>query len=158
MQPAVLSFFAHKTFRFVKSTQIPALHLLISCDSLAGISANAIHERLEPRVFGIGAALVGTVLAIVAPVGDFEEFLYLIGSIFAPMAALVITDYFLLHRDVSAKAVDWRNVVLWACGFILYRFSLSWDIPCGNTFPVMVAIALAAVAVDKIAAVVRKEA
>ena len=116
----------------------------------AGISANAIHERLDGRVCGIVAAVVGTVLAIVAPVGNFEEFLYLIGSIFAPMAALVVVDFFVLHRDAAQQTVDWRNVILWAAGFALYRFSLSWDLPCGNTLPVMLVIALVAIAVDRV--------
>ena len=122
----------------------------------AGISANAIHGRLDARICGIAAALLGTVLAIVAPVGDFEEFLYLIGSIFAPMAAIVVADFFLLQRDVSGRAVDWRNVVLWTCGFTLYRLSLGWDLPCGNTLPVMLAIVAAAVATDRIAAYLGK--
>lgn len=116
----------------------------------AGISAEAIHPRLDARACGIVAAIVGCVLAIVAPVGDFEEFLYLIGSVFAPMAAIVVTDYFVLHRDRSAAIVDWRNVVLWACGFALYRFSLGWDLPCGNTLPVMVVIAIVVVAVERL--------
>ena len=117
----------------------------------AGISSNALHERLDARACGIVAAIVGTALAILAPVGDFEGFLYLIGSVFAPMAAIVIADYFLLHRDSSASPVDWRNVILWAVGFALYRVSLGWDVPCGNTLPVMVAIVVAAVIVNLIA-------
>lgn len=117
----------------------------------AGISSNALHERLDARACGIVAAIVGTALAILAPVGDFEDFLYLIGSVFAPMAAIVIADYFLLHRDSSASPVDWRNVILWAVGFALYRVSLGWDVPCGNTLPVMVAIVVAAVIVNLIA-------
>jgi len=32
---------------------------------------------------------------------------------------------------------------------VLYRFSLGWDIPCGNTLPVMVIIAVAAIVVHK---------
>ena len=62
----------------------------------AGLSAQSIHPMLNARVCGIAAAVVGTMLAIVAPVGGFEEFLYLIGSVFAPMAALVIADYFFM--------------------------------------------------------------
>ena len=116
----------------------------------AGVSANAIWQKLDPRICGIVAAVVGTILAIVAPVGDFEDFLYLIGSVFAPMATIVIVDYFVLHRDRSAELIDWRNAVLWLLGFILYRFSLGWDIPCGNTLPVMVIIAVVAIAVDKL--------
>jgi len=116
----------------------------------AGISAEAIHPLLNARVCGILAAVAGTAFAALLPVGNFEEFLYFIGSVFAPMATLLCVDYFVLHRDRSASGVDWRNIALWACGFALYRFSLAWDIPCGNTLPVMAAIALAAILVDKV--------
>ena len=116
----------------------------------AGVSAESIHLKLNARICGIIAAVVGTALAIFAPVSNFEEFLYLIGSVFAPMAAIVIADYFIGHRDRSDVAVDWRNIVLWVLGFALYRVSLTWDIPCGNTLPVMVVIVLAAFVVEKV--------
>ena len=116
----------------------------------AGVSAKGIHPKLDERVCGIAAAVLGTVLAIVAPVSGFEEFLYLIGSVFAPMAALVIADRFITRRDRRETPVDWRNVVLWALGFTLYRLSLAWDIPCGNTLPVMALIVAAAVLVHKL--------
>lgn len=116
----------------------------------AGVSAESIHPKLNARICGIIAAVVGTALAIFAPVSNFEEFLYLIGSVFAPMAAIVIADYFIGHRDRSDVAVDWRNIVLWVLGFALYRVSLTWDIPCGNTLPVMVVIVLAAFVVEKV--------
>lgn len=117
----------------------------------AGVSAQSIHPKLDARACGIVAAVVGTLLAILAPVANFEEFLYLIGSVFAPMAAIVIADYFICYRDCSGTVVDWRNIVLWAAGFALYRVSLAWDVPCGNTLPVMVVIVLAAVVVEKVA-------
>ena len=116
----------------------------------AGISAESIHPRLDARICGIAAAVIGTALAIFAPVGDFEEFLYLIGSVFAPMAAIVIADFFVTRRDRSGTAVDWANIVLWALGFALYRFSLGWDLPCGNTLPVIAIIVVAAAAVKAI--------
>ena len=115
----------------------------------AGVSAESIHPKLNARICGVIAAVVGTALAIFAPVSNFEEFLYLIGSVFAPMAAIVIADYFVAHRDRSDVAVDWCNIVLWVLGFVLYRVSLAWDIPCGNTLPVMVVIVLAAFVVEK---------
>ena len=116
----------------------------------AGVSAESIHPKLNARICGIIAAVVGTALAIFAPVSNFEEFLYLIGSVFAPMAAIVIADYFIGHRDRSDVAVDWRNIMLWVLGFALYRLSLTWDIPCGNTLPVMAVIVLAAFVVEKV--------
>ena len=116
----------------------------------AGVSANAISEKLDARICGMAAAIIGTLLAIFAPVGNFEEFLYLIGSVFAPMATIVVVDYFVLHRDNTDSPIDWRNAALWLAGFILYRFSLGWDIPCGNTLPVMLIIAVAAIALDRL--------
>ena len=117
----------------------------------AGVSAESIHPKLNARVCGVVAAVLGTALAIFAPVANFEEFLYLIGSVFAPMAAVVIADFFITHRKRSDVAIDWRNIVLWALGFALYRVSLGWDVPCGNTLPVMAVIVAVAFVVDRIA-------
>lgn len=117
----------------------------------AGVSAESVSKRLDGRICGIIAAVVGCALAMFAPVGDFEEFLYLIGSVFAPMATIVCVDYFVLRRNRESSAIDWRNVALWVVGFVLYRFSLTWDIPCGNTLPVMAAIAVVAILTDIIA-------
>lgn len=114
----------------------------------AGVSAKSIWGKLDDRICGIVATAVGVVLAITAPVSEFEEFLYLIGSVFAPMAALVIADFFITKRDLSAISVDWRNIVLWLAGFVIYRISLQWDLPCGNTIAVIAIIVLAAVVVE----------
>lgn len=109
----------------------------------AGQSLEAIHPRLNARICGIVVAVAGTMLACVAPVGDFEGFLYLIGSVFAPLATIVCVNHFALKQDAGDRAVDWPNLALWLAGFVLYRFSLAWDLPCGNTLPVMLALALA---------------
>lgn len=113
----------------------------------AGESASAITKRLDARAVGVIAAVVGTLLAVFAPVGDFEAFLYLIGSVFAPMAALVVVDFFVLKRDSSGAAFDWVSVALWMGGFALYRWSLAWSLPVGNTLPVMAIVAVVAVIV-----------
>jgi putative hydroxymethylpyrimidine transporter CytX len=113
----------------------------------AGVSAAAIHPRINAKACGIAAALIGTLLAIGAPVSDFESFLYLIGSVFAPMAAILCVDYFILHNDASTRSVNAVNVVLWICGFALYRVSMTWDLPVGNTLPVMIITAAAALGV-----------
>lgn len=110
----------------------------------AGESAQAIHPAADARVFGVAAAVLGCALAVFAPVGDFEDFLYLIGSVFAPLATIVCVDYLVGRHDASSLPVNWMNVVLWVLGFALYRASLAWDLPCGNTLPVMAAIAVAA--------------
>lgn len=94
--------------------------------------------------------MIGVLLAIFTPVNQFESFLYLIGSVFAPMIAVQVTDYFILKRDVSDRAADGRNLVLWLVGFLLYRLLMRVDLPLGNTLPDMVITALLCIAANQL--------
>ncbi|WP_348944291.1 putative hydroxymethylpyrimidine transporter CytX [Chitinibacter sp. FCG-7] len=113
----------------------------------AGISAASISPKLNERHAGITAVALGTALAIFAPVNNFMDFLFLIGSVFAPMIAILCVDFFLLKQDASQQSVNWRNLALWLGGFALYRYSMSWDFVLGNTLPVMLIVATATLAV-----------
>ena len=73
---------------------------------------------------------------------DITDFLYLIGSVFAPMIAIQIADYFFLHRDDTSKSISLRNLIIWAIGFALYRLLMQVDLPVGNTLPDMLITAL----------------
>ena len=103
----------------------------------AGISFESISKRIPGKYAAIAAALLGTIGAIVFPMDDITGFLYLIGSVFAPMIAIQIADFFLLHRNSSHKALDPRAFILWIIGFVLYRLLMRFDIPVGNTLPDM---------------------
>lgn len=81
---------------------------------------------------------------------DITGFLYLIGSVFAPMIAIQIVDFFLLHRDNRKKRVDIRSFAIWAVGFVLYRFLMHVDIPVGNTLPDMVVTMLLCILTEKL--------
>ena len=40
---------------------------------------------------------------------DITDFLYLIGSVFAPMIAVQIADVFILRKDKKLTDFDWRK-------------------------------------------------
>lgn len=122
----------------------------------AGVSAVSVSSRLREKPAGVAVCAVGTALAIFAPVTRFPDFLYLIGSVFAPMAAIQITDYFLLKKNSAGRRADWLNLVLWLAGFLLYRALLRADTPVGNTLPDMVVTALLCLAANKISDKLRK--
>jgi putative hydroxymethylpyrimidine transporter CytX len=103
----------------------------------AGVSSVSISQKLKEKPAAITVCIIGMLLAIFTPITQYEDFLYLIGSVFAPMFAILIVDYFILKKDNSAKATDWMNLVLWLAGFILYRVLMRIDIPIGNTLPDM---------------------
>ena len=99
----------------------------------AGISAESISPRLSGRWMAVGAALLGTAGAVLFPMDDITGFLYLIGSVFAPMIAIQIADFFLLKRDRFQADFDTRNLVIWAIGFAAYRGLMRLDLPLGCT-------------------------
>jgi putative hydroxymethylpyrimidine transporter CytX len=87
----------------------------------AGVSSESISKKLKEKPAAIVVCIIGVVLAIFTPITQFENFLYLIGSVFAPMAAILITDYFIVKSDYSKKGFCWTNLILWAVGFAVYR-------------------------------------
>lgn len=103
----------------------------------AGISSESVSEKINGKWFAVGAAVIGTLSAIFFPIEDITDFLYLIGSVFAPMIAIQIADFFILKLDRSDRAVDAANLVIWLIGFAVYRLLMNVDIVVGNTLPDM---------------------
>lgn len=119
----------------------------------AGISAESIYAKVDGKKAAVAVAVIGTVCAILFPMDDITGFLYLIGSVFAPMIAIMIADFFLLKRDSIKDSFNWVNLGVWLAGFLLYRYLMTVDIVCGNTLPDMaVTLVLACI----MAKVVRK--
>ena len=103
----------------------------------AGISSGSLSSKINQQAAAVIVCVIGTLLAIFTQTNYFESFLYFIGSVFAPMIAVQIVDWFIFKNDSSDKGVNIINLVVWAVGFVLYRISMNFDIILGNTFPVM---------------------
>ena len=108
----------------------------------AGISSESILAKLKGNHAAIAVTIIGTIAAILFPMDDITDFLYLIGSVFAPMIAVQIADFFILHRDRKESDFDWRSLILWFIGFVIYRMLMKVDLPVGNTLPDMVITAV----------------
>ena len=104
----------------------------------AGISSESIVAKLQGKYVAVAVTVVGTVAAIVYPMDNITDFLYLIGSVFAPMIAIQIADFFILKKDTSESMVNVSNLIVWVVGFVVYRYLMNVDIPVGNTLPDMV--------------------
>lgn len=116
----------------------------------AGVSAESLSPRLKGRWMAAGAALLGCAGAVLFPMDDITGFLYLIGSVFAPMTAIQITDFFLLRRDRFQADFDRRNLVIWAVGFGAYRGLMRLDFPLGCTLADMVLVAALCILADRL--------
>ena len=79
----------------------------------AGISAESLSKKINGKYAALIVTVIGTVCAICFPMDDITNFLYLIGSVFAPMIAIQITDFFLLQarrRERQARCVQRRRL------------------------------------------------
>lgn len=122
----------------------------------AGVSAVSISDKIQEKWAAVLVTVVGTVAAIVYPMDNITNFLYLIGSVFAPMIAVQIADYFVLKKaDAQNKAFQWRNLLVWVVGFVIYRMLMQVNTPVGNTLPDMVITVVLCLIVEKIAGATR---
>jgi NCS1 family nucleobase:cation symporter-1 len=117
--------------------------------SFADVYSTAISiQNLRPlwdrRVLaGLISALV-TAGALWLNIADYENFLTLLGSVFVPMSAVLIVDYFadyLAGRrwDLSAAARSrWAMLLPWAAGFVVYQLInpgyVSWWASAWSSF------------------------
>ncbi|MDO5412364.1 MAG: putative hydroxymethylpyrimidine transporter CytX [bacterium] len=118
----------------------------------AGISSESMHEGIKGKWVAVAAAVLGTAGAIFLPLYDITDFLYFIGSVFAPMIAIQIADFFILRQDVSGRGISVKNLIIWLLGFVAYRLLMGVDIIVGNTLPDMIitiALCLLAAKIEK---------
>lgn len=103
----------------------------------AGVSTVSISERISEKKAAIVVTVIGTIAAVLFPMDDITGFLYLIGSVFAPMVAIQIADYYILKKPATKLEVNTRNLLIWLAGFVIYRILMHVDTPVGNTLPDM---------------------
>ena len=104
----------------------------------AGVSSESIFKKLKGKYVAVAVTVVGTVSAMIFPMDDITDFLYLIGSVFAPMIAVQIADFFIIKNDSRHKGFDFINLAVWFVGFVVYRLLMNVDIVVGYTLPDMV--------------------
>ncbi|HXT92925.1 MAG TPA: cytosine permease [Trebonia sp.] len=115
--------------------------------SFADVYSTAISiQNLRPlwdrRVLAGVITALTTAGALWLNIADYENFLTLLGSVFVPMSAVLIFDYFVGGRgrwDLSASARSrWAMLVPWAVGFVVYQLInpgyVSWWASAWSSF------------------------
>jgi putative hydroxymethylpyrimidine transporter CytX len=89
------------------------------------VSTQNLRPMWDRRVLAVAIAALTTAGALWLNIKDYENFLTLIGSVFVPMSAVMIADYFVPPRrrwDLSATAPSrWPMLLPWAAGFVTYQ-------------------------------------
>ena len=116
----------------------------------AGVSTESIFSKIKSKWVAVAVTVIGTLGAIVLPMDDITGFLYLIGSVFAPMIAIQISDFFILKISNDKKMFSIKNIIIWVTGFIIYRILMKFDTPIGSTIPSMLITIFVSVTVNNV--------
>lgn len=108
----------------------------------AGESAKAIVGRLNPKVTGVVVCALSTVLAIWGIVDHYIHFLYLIASVFAPMAAVLLVSFFFVKEHLERKGFWTWNLFAWLVGFASYQVAVNTGFDAVG--PTLLAVAISA--------------
>ena len=107
----------------------------------AGVSFLNIMPKLSEKKVGIIMTIIGTFAAIILPIENYQNFLYAIGSVFAPLFAILITDYFIIKKNTKLHSnvlINWGAILVWIIGIVIYYRFIKLDFALGATVPVMV--------------------
>lgn len=89
------------------------------------VSAQNVAPRVDRRVLAVGVGTLATVLALVVDMHEYESFLLLLGSVFVPLFAVFIVDYYVVRQrrwDVGDDAPGrWPMLLPWLAGFVAYQ-------------------------------------
>jgi purine-cytosine permease-like protein len=93
----------------------------------AAVSAQNIFSTLNQKHLIIGFAAASAILAMVVSIEQYETFLLIIGAIFVPLFAVVLTDYYIVKKKKyteemlygHTRQVRIKAIASWALGTIV---------------------------------------
>ena len=93
----------------------------------AGESSKAIYSKINPKIAGVVVSLLSAALAISGIMEHYISFLYLIASVFAPMAAVLLVSFYFSKERTESLGVWLWNIFAWLAGFIAYQVAERFD-------------------------------
>jgi nucleobase:cation symporter-1, NCS1 family len=100
----------------------------------AAVSTQNVASDVSQRGLAVAVGALGFLLALAFTAERYEQFLFLIGSIFVPLTAVFLADFFVRNRGRYGEAavfepsgVRWLAFVPWGVGFVVYQ----WCVPTG---------------------------
>lgn len=103
----------------------------------AGVSFLNIMPKAKEKYVGIIMAVIGTAVALVFSIDNYTNFLYYIGSVFAPMFAILLTDYFIFKNKKIDEMLQLNlgAIIIWIIGINSYYYFIHIDFILGGTTP-----------------------
>ncbi len=104
----------------------------------AGVSLINIFPGVNDRMAAVGFTAIGTGIALIFPIDRYTDFLYLLGSVFSPLIAILLIDYFLIGCDNRNRRTDAVATGSLVTGITFYYLVKALEIPIGPTLTTIV--------------------
>ena len=126
---------------------IPLLLILLdeSENAFADIHSAAVSGgvlwRLKVEHLALAIGGICTLIACFVPLAQYQNFLLLIGSVFAPLFGVVLVDHFLVRKrsaQVTTALFCWPALLAWAGGVSTYHLLANVYPDVGATLPALV--------------------
>ncbi len=120
----------------------------------AGVTFTNIFPHISERKIAFVMAIIGLLVALFTPIEQYETFLYAIGSVFGPLFAILLSDYFVFKKEEieSSLSLHIGALIVWAVGVTLYYQFVTLDLPLGSTLPTMLATSIIFIITKKVMA------
>ena len=111
-----------------------------------------ISRKIKPNAMMWIVGILCILLALVFPMGQYENFLLFIGAMFIPLFGVVLTDYFIIRKRKLKveeiyktggeywyfKGFNIAALVAWAIGFVTFEIIAIMKYAIGGSIPSMI--------------------
>ena len=103
-----------------------------------------IVPKFNEKIAAVVITIIGTVISLAFSTDIYMNFLYAIGSVFAPLFAVLLADYFLKKKRKieDTLLLNVGSMLVWIVGIIVYYIFIKIDFVLGATVPSMILTAL----------------
>lgn len=125
----------------------------------ASISFVNVWPKAKPwQIIGIGGIVMTGIALIPNLIGHFISFLTIVGSIFVPLIAIMLVDYFLIKKqkvvpeemlaeDSTSKywfkgGFNWKAIIIWLIGAVMYNMLYYFWPVLGSCIPTFLVIGI----------------
>ncbi len=104
----------------------------------AGVSFNNVLGKAGAKVSALVLGAVGIALALIFPMDQYQNFLFILGALFGPLYAILLSDYIFLKKRVRTTRFAVISFAVWGVGAALYYLLQTLTTPVGVTVPTVI--------------------
>ena len=91
----------------------------------AAVSAQNIFPKINQKALFVVFSIFSYIIAVIIDIVQYQNFLYIIGSVFISLFGILLADYFVVRKGnfEQKKGINWTAIVIWIAGIGVYQLT-----------------------------------